>query len=142
MGIRGNRDQARSTSVGAIQARVRWMGTGAFTLVIVVAFAAALGVFARVPVIGRLFPASAPAYWQLYRDPAGLFTVEAPPGWTAQYADEGTATEGGPTGSATMETYQTTLGDPPDGTATFSFAVSYMTLPNDFARQWQCQQRQ
>lgn len=122
-----------------IRGRLAWIAGGAAALAVVVTFAAALGVLGRVPFVGQFFPG---AGWQIYRDPTGLFTVQMPPGWTGHYSDQGSATEGDQTTSVTIETYATTLGDPPDSTATFKFAVSYWPLPNAFARQWQCQQRQ
>lgn len=94
---------------GRLAGRLAWIAGGTAALAVVVAFAAALGLLAHVPLVGQFFPG---AGWQVYHDPAGLFTVRMPAGWSAHFADEGQATEGDlNTGvSVTIETYQTTLG--------------------------------
>src|SRR5215469_3555545 len=47
--------------------------------------------------LGVSVPLPVPADWQTYHDPAGLFSIRVPPGWTIRM-DSGSATVGDRTG--------------------------------------------
>lgn len=85
-----------------------------------------------------LLSSSAPAGWQTYRDPAGLFAVQLPPGWTA-HVETGTSSFGGPTGSATETDETISFGDPSQGSASAAVYVDDTPIHTDFERQWYCQ---
>jgi hypothetical protein len=92
------------------------------------------------PNTGGATPAAsstAPASWQMYRDPAGLFTVRIPAGWTAT-TDTSTATVGDRTGSGQEPIYDTALGDPPRGSATITVYIHVSALNTPFLHHWQC----
>lgn len=81
---------------------------------------------------------NAPANWQTYRDPAGLFSVRLPAGWSAR-TETGTSSFGGPTGSATETDETITFNDPSQGSASAAVYVNAEPIQSDFERQWNCQ---
>jgi hypothetical protein len=77
--------------------------------------------------------------WPLYRDPAGLFTVRIPPGWTAS-TNTGTATVGDRTGSGQEPTEETALGDPPNGSTTITVYISVSEFDSPFLHGLACRE--
>lgn len=82
---------------------------------------------------------TAPINWQRYTDPGGYFSVSLPDGWTVERDTSGKATMGNNSGSFTTQDIRDTLGGPPRGQNSITVEVSLEPLPNDFARQWECQ---
>jgi hypothetical protein len=84
-------------------------------------------------------PASgAPAAWQTYRDPLGLFTVRLPGAWSA-HADMSQETFGDRTGSASETTEIIQFSDPALGAASARFSADAAPIRTDFERHWYCQ---
>ncbi len=127
---------------GASRRRGPWLAGGAVLAVLVSLIAVFAALRSRgLPLnMGGTTPAAsstAPASWQLYRDPAGLFTVHIPAGWTAT-TDTRAATVGDRTGSGQQTLYDTALGDPPSGRATITVYIHVSTLNTPFLHHWQC----
>lgn len=120
--------------------RVRVGAIGAVAAVCVVV--ALFAVVTRAPGDGTLGgdpngPA-APADWQTYRDPLGLFSVRLPKGWTAQ-SSTSSETFGDRTGSATETAEMIQFSDPALGAASARVDVSAAPIKTDFERHWYCQ---
>lgn len=132
-------EAANSRRTGA---RRVWLGAGIAALALLVAGAAIVGALDPALALSSLFPRSAPADWHVYRDPAGYFTIAVPAGWTAQ-TSSGETTEGNVyTGqSATFTTYDTNLGNPPNGESTLTVGIYVSPHTTPFERQWDCQNR-
>lgn len=80
---------------------------------------------------------AAPADWQTYRDPLGLFSVRLPKGWAAQ-ASTGSETFGDRTGSATETNEGVDFRDPTLGNAGPRVQISASPIRTDFERHWYC----
>lgn len=78
-----------------------------------------------------------PTDWQTYRDPAGLFTLRMPQGWTARVTTR-TATFGNNSGSATETTETVAFSDPGQNGASPRVTVVAQPIKTDFERTWYC----
>ena len=122
-----------------------WLAGGA----LLVAVAALLVMFTHYHAAGRSVtsparmastaPTSAADSWPLYHDPAGLFTVRIPPGWTAR-TNTSTATVGDGTGSGQEPMEETTLGDPRGSSTTITVYVSVTEFDTPFLHALTCRQ--
>jgi hypothetical protein len=84
-------------------------------------------------------PTSVVNSWPLYRDPAGLFTVRIPPGWTAS-TNTGTATVGDTTATGQETEEETALGDPRRGSTTITVYVSVSEFNSPFLHALACRE--
>jgi hypothetical protein len=82
---------------------------------------------------------SLPAGWQVFRDPAGYFTIVLPPGWTATGGQDGSGTLGDRTGSYSYTDYSWAVRDPASGTSGPGVFISYHPLTNAFGRHFECE---
>jgi len=112
----------------------RWVMAAA-AAVIVAALAAVLLGRAGLLAGGR----GASGSWQLYHDPFGLFTVQLPPRWTAQFAPS-TGTFGDRYGSETERVDQVSFDDPAQGTGSAYVSVIAHPIKTAFDHQYNCQQ--
>lgn len=87
---------------------------------------------------GAASPPVVPASWQTYRDPAGLFSLRMPQGWSA-HLETSSETFGDRTGSATDTTEFLSVSDPEQGTGSAKFYVNAAPISTAFERHWYCQ---
>lgn len=83
-------------------------------------------------------PPVVPASWQTYHDPAGLFSLRVPDGWTVDI-ETGTSTFGDRTGSATETSEFVSVHDPAQTTGSARFDVNAAPISTAFERHWYCQ---
>ncbi len=81
---------------------------------------------------------AAPADWQTYRDPLGLFSVRLPKQWRAQVST-GQASFGDRSGSASEPTETIQFSDPALGGARAQVDVNASPIQSAFERHWYCQ---
>jgi len=77
------------------------------------------------------------ADWQTYRDPLGLFSIQAPPDWSVEH-DTNSGTFGDRTGSYSYTGEEVWLGVPPRNVDGFGVFINVVPLTTDFARGWMC----
>lgn len=120
--------------------RARWRARlGAFGAIATVCLVVALFAILMLRPNGSPFGGTpnAPANWQTYRDPSGLFSVRLPAEWTAQ-VETGTDSFGDNTGSATETDEMIRFGDPALGNASAQLYVTATPIQSDFERHWYC----
>lgn len=83
-------------------------------------------------------PPTVPAGWQTYHDPAGLFSLRMPQGWSA-HLETSSETFGDRTGSATETSEFLSVSDPAQGTGSAKFYVNAAPISTAFERHWYCQ---
>jgi hypothetical protein len=119
--------------------RPAWIVPSIVTSIVTILLIAVLAHLALgVPLpFGLSDPPPAPADWQTYHDPAGLFSICLPPMWTV-HIDSGTANFGDSTGSASDIEEEINFADPALGDASpwvFTFAAP---ISSDFDQHWYC----
>jgi hypothetical protein len=112
-----------------------WLAGGA--LLVVVAALLVVSALHRAAGLPPTGPATVGSSWPLYRDPAGLFTVHIPPGWTAS-TDTGTVTLGDRTGSGQETVEYTTLGDRMGSSTTITVYISAYAFDSPFLHAFAC----